>query len=222
MNTTTTDLGRAVRDATEQFLVGDAPALADELTDALLSVSALVSAFRKHLPAKGAIADDLGSIDDAFSRSVVLARKLSTAIRAHRDPGAFADVARIARDLGRHIAPAMPEGTAFTVLCPSSPAVAKMPPPELRRVLSMLVRRVFDGLVERAGDLTLEVTEVRSRPASPADVRVLIGHRGLGASSAAEAADDVRSNVNGAGGSVEPCARPKGGAAVVLLLPSAC
>lgn len=214
------DVGRAVRDATEQFLVGDASVLADELTESLLSVSAHVAALRKRLPPEGPLADHMRSVDEGFSRSVDLARKLSVAIRAHRDPGAYADVSRIARDLGRHLAPAMPEGTAFTIACPPSPTVATMPPPELRRVLSLLVRRLLDGL-ERGGDLRLEVSEIRIGQTSPADVRILIGHRGLRPSTAADAADDVRSNVNANGGSVDPCVRPGGGAAVVVVLPSA-
>jgi hypothetical protein len=219
---TSTDRGRAVHDATEQFLVGDASALADELTDALLAVSAHVSSLRKRLPAEDAFANDMKTIDEAFALSVALARRLSLAIRDHRDPGAYADVGRIARDLGRHLTDAMPEGIAFSIVCPTAPTLAAVSPSEVRRVLSLLVRRVLEGLVERRGDLTLEVTETRGGPRTPAEVRVQIGHRGLRPSVAADAAEDVRANVNANGGSVEPCARTGGGAAVVVLLPSAC
>jgi hypothetical protein len=213
--------GRAVRDATEQFLVGDASALADELTEALLAVSAHVAAFSKRVPAQGPLARDLRAIDEAFAQSVALARRLSVAIRTHRDPGAYADVARIARDLGRHLVPAMPEGVAFTIVCPTGPMLVAVPPPDVRRVLSVVVRRLLEGLADRSGELTLEVAEVRGGPTSPADVRVQIGHRHLRPGVAADAAEDVRASVNATGGSVEPCARPGGGAAVVLLLPSA-
>jgi len=215
------ETGRAVRDATEQFLVGDASALADELTEALLAVSAHVAAFSRRVPAHGPLARDLRAIDEAFAQSVAVARRLSVAIRTHRDPGAYADVARIARDLGRHLVPAMPGGLALTIVCPTGPVLVAVPPPDVRRVLSLVVRRLLEGLADRPGELTLEVGEVRSRPTPPADVRVQIGHRHLRPGVAADAAEDVRANVNAAGGSVEPCARPGGGAAVVLLLPSA-
>jgi hypothetical protein len=211
---------RAVRHATDQFLVGDAAALADELTEALLSVSANVAAFRKRLPANDVFARDIGAIDDAFSRTVVLARRLSTAVREQHDPGAFADVARIARDIARHLDPVMPEGVALTVTCASSPTLAAISPSEVRRVLSLLFRRVIEGLADRSGTLTLEVSEQRSQTTAPAEVRVQLAHRSLKLNAAAEAAEDVRASVNASGGSVEPCAQTGGGAAVVVLLPA--
>jgi hypothetical protein len=211
---------RAVHDATDQFLVGDASALADELTDALVSVSANVAALRKRVPASDDIARDLRALDEAFGRTVALARRLSTAIRQQQDPGAFADVARIARDLGRHLVPVMPEGVALTVTGASSPTLAAMAPSEVRRVLSLLFRRVIEGLAERRGELTLEVREQRGQSASPPEVRVQIAHRALKLGSAADAAEDVRASVNASGGSVEPCAQTGGGAAVVVLLPA--
>jgi hypothetical protein len=222
MNASATDLGRAVRDATEQFLVGDAALLADNLSEALIVLSARLAAFRKRLPARGVLAFEMQSVDEAFTGSVVVARKLSAAIRAHRDQGAYADVARVARDLGRHLAPALPEGTEFTIACPSTPALATMPPSDVRRVLSMIVRRLLESLGGSTGDLALEVSEVRSGSQSRAEVRVFVGHGALRPSVAADAADDVRSSVNANGGSVEPCARHGGGAAVALLLPGAC
>jgi hypothetical protein len=222
VRTSPPDSVRAVRDATDQFLVGDAAALADELTDALLSVSAHVATFRKRLPTDDVFARDVHAIDEAFARTVALARRLSVAIRDQNDPGAFADVARIARDLGRHLVPVMPEGVALNVSCAASPLLAAMSPSEVRRVLSLLLRRVVEGLVDRRGDLTLEVTAQRASASSPAEIRVQVAHKALKAGIAADAAEDVRPSVNANGGSVEPCARTGGGSAVVVVLPAAC
>ncbi|HEX3772120.1 MAG TPA: hypothetical protein VHV30_14690 [Polyangiaceae bacterium] len=200
--------------------MGDAAALADELTEALLSVSANVSTLRKRLPATDVFARDMRALDDAFGRAVALARRLTLAIREQSDPGAFADVARIARDLARHLVPVMPEGVALTVTCAPSPTLAAMAPSEVRRVLSLLFRRVIEGLAERRGDLTLEVGEQRTHTAGPTEVRVQLAHRALRLGAAADAAEDVRPSVNASGGSVEPCAQTGGGAAVLVLLPA--
>jgi hypothetical protein len=210
-----------VGDATDQFMVGDGPALADQLAEALFVLSADVARLRRATPEEHPVAGELQGIDDALSACVGLARRLNAAIRSHAEPGNYTDAARIARDLGRLLAPTMPEGTALNVVCPPTPALATMPSSELRRVLSTLVRRLVVGLRAPMGELALEVTEDRSRPVRGARIKLVIGHRALGAAEAAGAADDVRSEVNARGGSVEPCVRKGGGAAVVVSLPAA-
>jgi len=212
-----------VRDATDPFLVGEGPALADQLAEALFVVSADVARLRRTTPDHSPIADELRGIDDALSACIGLARRLSTAVRSHAEPGNYADAAGVARDLARHLASAMPEGTALNVVCTASPALVTMPSSELRRVLAVLVRRVLAGLAVPAGELTLEVVEdrARGRRHSPT-VKLFVGHGTLEPSQAAAAADDVRAHVNARAGSVEPCARRGGGAAVVVSLPSAC
>jgi hypothetical protein len=224
VTTSTSKVDRAVRDATDQFLDGDASVVVDELTEALISVSARISVFRKRLPASDALACDLRAVDDAFTHSVALARRLSIAIRAQEDPGACTDVGRIARDLGKHLSPVMPEGVPLTLVCPAAPALAAMSPSDVRRIFSLLIRRVLDDVAGRAGgDVTLEVCVFDgSEFTSPRGVRVQIWHRALRPAVAADAAEDVRPKVHANGGSVEPCARVGGGAAVVVLLPSAC
>ncbi len=210
----------AVREAIEQFLLGDAPTLADELTDALRATSAHVARFRERIPNRGPLAEDMNAVENAFAHSIALTQRLSVAIRANGDPGACAATAGIARELGRRLASAMPEGTAFTAVCPSSPALAAMPPPRMRRVLATLVRRLVDRSLDRGGDVVLEVEEVTE--ATSPSVRIVVGSGGLPPGAAADAADDVRPHVNACGGSVEPCARPGGGASVVVVLPRVC
>ncbi len=215
------ELERRVRDATDQFLVGDGPALADQLAEALFVVSADVSRLRRVAVEHSPEAAEVTSIDDALSACVSLARRLSIATRSHSDPDGYTDAARIARDLGRHLAPSMPEGATLSIVCPPTPVLARMPSSELRRTLAILVRRLVVGLLASSGELVLEVVEERPRAARHPTVKVLVGHRGLGHAQAASAADAVRSDVNARGGSVEPRPRAGGGTAVVVSLPSA-
>jgi hypothetical protein len=219
------DLQTVVRDVTEQFLVGDAPALAAELTDVLIVVSARVGRLRRTLepdPAAGgdgqALGGDLQAIEEAFARSVDLARRLSQAIRAHRAPGAYASASNIARELGRQLASSMPEPMRLGLRCPPGPVLAMIPPSELRRILAVLVRGVVDGVGDGGGELSLEVSEAKAS----AEARIVVGHPRLRPAAAADAADQARELVHAWGGSVDPCARTRGGAAVVLSLPGAC
>jgi hypothetical protein len=214
--------GRALEEATEHFLVGDAPSLAEELTNALLSVSAHVARFRRRLPNKGALAEDMRAVDSAFGESVALARKLSVAVREHREPGAYADAASLARELARHVAPAMQEGSAFVFACPSFPILVAMPATDLRRILATLIRTFLEGLGENRGELSLDVSEVHDGAGARSSIHIVLAHATLQPGVAADAADLVRASVNAAGGAVEPCARPGGGAAVVVSLLPAC
>jgi hypothetical protein len=219
------DSRRLLREATERFLVGDAPALAAELTDALLLVSARVASLRRRAPKRGRIADEVRSVDEAFARSVALARQLSVAIRAHRDPGAYVAAGDIVRELGRQLAASLPEGTALTVRCSSDPALATISPSELRRVLATLIRRTVDSMDERENELVIEVSEVMEARATEAlepAIRIVVRHDALLAAAAADAADQVRDMVSARGGSVEPCATTGKGAAVVVSLRAAC
>ena len=219
------NLQSVVREATEQFLVGDAPALAGELTDALIGVSARVGRLRRSFEALPPVAGDgealrgeLRVIEEAFGSSVELARRLSQAIRAHRAPGAYASAANIARELGRQLASSMPEPMRLALVCPAGPVLARIPASELRRILVVLVRRVVDGVGDGGGELALEVTEAKASR----EARLVVGHPKLSPTAAADAADQARELVHAWGGSVDPCARTRGGAAVVVLLPGAC
>lgn len=216
------ETGRRLRDATEQFLVGDGPALADQLAEALFVLSGDIGRLRRTIPTAGPVADEMQGIDDALTACVGLARRLSSAIRSHVEPGSYTDAARIARDLGRRLAPTMPEGTTLNVVCSQAPALATMSSSELRRVLAVLVRRLAVGLRSPSGELALEVVEDRAPPPKRPTVKLLLGHRALTTADAADAAADVRQDVNARGGSVEPCERKGGGATVVVSLPSAC
>ena len=216
------DLQTVVREATEQFLVGDAPALAGELTEALIVVSARVGRLRRSFEAQTAAdGEGLGevrAIEEAFGRSVDLARRLSQAIRIHRAPGAYASVASIARELGRQLASSMPEPMRLALRCPTGPVLAMIPPSELRRILVVLLRRVVEGVGDGGGELSLEVSEAKASE----EARIVVGHPRLRPAAAADAADQARELVHAWGGSVDPCARTVGGAAVVVLLPGAC
>jgi hypothetical protein len=220
------DLQAVVREATEHFLVGDAPALAGELTDALIVVSARVGRLRRDLnadpPAPGSseyvLGSELHAIEEAFARSIDLARRLSQAIRAHRAPGAYASAANIARELGRQLASSMPEPMRLGLECPSGPVLAMIPPSELRRILVVLVRRVVEGVGDGGGELSIDVSEAKAS----GEARIVIGHPRLRPAAAADAADQARELVHAWGGSVDPGARTRGGAAVVVLLPGAC
>jgi hypothetical protein len=234
MMATGSELDDVVREATEQFLIGEAPELAGELTNALIAVSARVAHLRRKVGAKtpaarseASLDSELGAIEEAFGQSVDLARRLSQAIRSHRAAGSYAAVASIARELGRQLGSAMPGPMRLVLRCPQGPVIATIPPSELRSVMVILVRRVIEAVSEGAsggareagGELSLEVSEPR---ASAPEARIVVAHAGLRPAAAADAADQVRELVHAWGGSVEPCARTNGGASIVVLLPSAC
>jgi hypothetical protein len=233
MMSTGGDRPSVVRDATEQFLVGDAQALAGELTDALIVVAARVGVLRRTVEAAGRegkrkdgragasdpLAGELHAIDEAFGRSVDLARRLSQAIQAHRSPGTYTAVSSLARELGRQLAPALPEKMTLGLRCPPGPVLAVIPSAELRQILVVLVRRVVEGVGESGGELQLEVTASK---APDREARIVVGHEKLRPAAAADAADQARELVHAWGGSVDACARAGGGAAVVVLLPGVC
>ena len=81
-----------------------------------------------------------------------------------------------------------------------------------------MVRRVVEGVGDGGGELSLEVTEAKTS----GEARIVVGHPKLRAAAAADAADQARERVHAWGGSIDPCARTGGGAAVVVLLPGAC
>lgn len=212
----------ALREATEHFLVGDAPALVDELTDALLSASDRVGRLRKIVAGDHPMAEQIHEMDRAFGQSVSLARSLSTAIRSHRDPGAYTDATAIVRELARQLAASLPRGPGLTVRHPSNAVIVAMPPSELRRILATLVRCTVEDLGVGGRGLWLEVRDLADKRSPASGVHIIVGHASLGAGRAADAADQVRHMVNARGGSVEPCAAPGGGTAVVVSVPGAC
>jgi hypothetical protein len=216
-----TDLRAAVYKATEEFLVGDGPALVDELTDALLGISARVAQLRRTVAPEDAGAAELRAIDEAFAQSVTLARSLSVAIRAYQDPGGYVGVAAMVRDLGRQVSTSLPGGVAFTVRIASNPAIAAVPSSELRRILAKLIRRTSHGVSSRV-EWVLEVVDGCATDAPERAVRIILGHDALSAAAAADAADQVRSAVNARGGWVQPCATVGRGATVVVSLPTPC
>jgi hypothetical protein len=213
------DAATLLLEATEHFLVGDGPVLAEQLAEGLFMVSAEIGRLRK--AGAGGEADDMRAVDQAISACVRLARRLSEATRAQAEPGSYADAARIARDLARYLSPAMPEGTRLNVVCPPWPALVRMPANELRQVFATLARRLAGDVKHTPGELALEVVDDKLRSLRRPMVKVFLGHGALTREQAGAAVADVRLEVNACGGSVEPCARRGGGAAVVLSLPSA-
>jgi hypothetical protein len=216
-----TDLRAAVYKATEEFLVGDGPALVDELTDALLGISARVAHVCRTVALEDPGAAELRAVDDAFAHSVTLARRLSVAIRAYQDPGGYVGVAAMVRDLGRQVSTSLPSGVAFSVRIGSNPAIAAMPSSELRRVLAKLIRRTSHDVSNRV-EWVLEVVDGRTTDTRERAIRIVLGHDALSAAAAADAADQVRSAVSARGGWVQPCATIGRGATVVVSLPTPC
>ena len=219
--TDATDLRGAVHKATEQFLAGDAPALIDELTDALLVVSSRVAGLRSAVAPEDPVAAELRAVDEAFAQSVALTRKLSIAIKALQDPSGYVGVAAMVRDLGRQLSTSLPNGVALTVRIGSNPAIAAMPSSELRRVLAKLIRRTCSCMSDRS-EWVLEVVDGGATDTHQRAIRIVLGHDALSAAAAADAADQVRDAVDASGGWVQPCATLGQGATVVVSLPTPC
>jgi hypothetical protein len=218
------DVSRVLREAGDQLLVGDAPSLVDELTAALLVVSARVARIRQHVGPKDSVSPvstEMRSFDEAFSRAVSLARKLSAAIRAHRDSGSYVAATIVARELGRQLTTLLPDQEVCSMRLSADPAIVTMPAGELRRVLVTLVRVMVEG-AENGGALVLEIEVERATPSRAAVVRVILGHPTLRAAAAERAADDVREMVNARGGSVEVHSTSGSAAAVIVSLPGVC
>jgi len=215
------DVSRVLREASEQFLVGDAPLLIDELTAALLVVSARAARVRQHVGVKEPVLAEMRSLDEAFARAVGLARKLSAAIRAHRDSGSYVAAATVVRELGRQLASSLPDREVCSMRLSPDPAIVTMPAPELRRVLVALLR-VAGESVGHGGPLSLEVEAERATETRDSVVRIVVGHRALRQAAAVQAADEVRQIVNARGGSVEARTTAGGAAAVVVSLPGVC
>ena len=116
---------------TEQFLVGDAPALAGELTDALIVVSARVGAAPPRLrgpPARSRRPRRPSTATFEPSRRRSAAASISPAGSRRRfeptaRPGAYASAANIARELGRQLGSSMPEPMRLALRCPPGPVL---------------------------------------------------------------------------------------------------
>jgi hypothetical protein len=215
------EVGRGLREASEQFLVGDAPVLVDELTAALLVVSARSARVRQHIGVKEPLLAEMRSLDEAFARAVGLARKLSAAIRAHRDSGSYVAAATVVRELGRQLTTSLPDREVCSVRVSPDPAIVTMPAAELRRVLVALLR-IAGETVGSGGQLLLEVDAERATENRDSVVHIVIGHHGLKQAIAAQAADEVREIVNARGGSVDTRMTAGGAASVVVSLPGVC
>lgn len=215
------EVGRGLREAGEQFLVGDAPLLIDELTAALLVVSARAARVRQHVGVKEPVLAEMRSLDEAFSRAVALARKLSAAIRAHRDSGSYVAAATVVRELGRQLTTSLPDRDVCSLRLSPDPAIVTMPAAELRRVLVALLRIAGES-VGNAGPLLLEVDAERATEDRNSVVHIVLGHRGLKQGIADQAAEEVREIVNARGGSVETRMTSGGAASVVVSLPGVC
>src|SRR5580658_5404483 len=188
------EVGRVLRETSEQFLVGDAPVLVDELTAALLVVSARAARVRQHIGVKEPVLAEMRSLDEAFSRAVSLARKLSAAIRAHRDSGSYVAAATVVRELGRQLTTSLPDREVCSMRLSPDPAIVSMPAAELRRVLVALLRIAGESV--GSGQLLLEVDSERATEKSDSIVRIVIGHHALKQAIAAQAAEQVREVVN--------------------------
>jgi hypothetical protein len=215
------EVGRVLREAGEQFLVGDAPSLVDELTAALLVVSARAARVRQHIGVKEPVLGEMRSLDEAFARAVNLARKLSAAIRAHRDSGSYVAAATVARELGRQLATSLPNREVCSVRLSPDPAIVTMSPAELRRVLVSLLRVAAED-ADNESPLSLDVDAERATDKGDSVVRIVVGHRGLRRASAARAAEEVRQVVNARGGSVEARTADGGATTIVVSLPGVC
>jgi hypothetical protein len=215
------EVGRVLRETSEQFLVGDAPVLVDELTAALLVVSARAARVRQHVGVKEPVLAEMRSLDEAFSRAVSLARKLSAAIRAHRDSGSYVAAATVVRELGRQLTTSLPDREVCSMRLSPDPAIVTMPAAELRRVL-VAVLRIAGESVAQGRPLLLEVDAERATETHDSVVRIVVGHEGLKQAAAVQAADEVRQIVNARGGSVETRTTAGGAAAVVVSLPGVC
>jgi hypothetical protein len=202
-------------------MLGDAPVLAGELAAALVALSADLAALRRRIPPPNPIAVDVGAVDDALSRSIVLARRLLAAIRSHAGPAASGDAVSVATELAKHLAPALSPRLVLTVVCRCPSALTALPAPSLRRLLATLVLRVLERLTVHSGELALEVSELRTGT-GPETVEVALGHRGLTALAAAEAADHVRHDLQASGGLVQARARLGGGTTIIASLPAGC
>jgi hypothetical protein len=218
---TESDVSRVLREAGEQFLVGDAPLLIDELTAALLVVSARAARVRQHVGVKEPVLGEMRSLDEAFSRAVSLARKLSAAIRAHRDSGSYVAAATVVRELGNLLSTSLPNREVCSMRLSADRAIVPMPAAELRRVLVTVLRIAGDS-VGLGGPLLLQVETEHATETQPSVVRIALGHEALNQATATRAANEVRPVVNARGGSVEARTTGGGAAAIVVSLPGAC
>ena len=206
-------------EATERFLVSDAPGLVDKLTEVLLATSARMASLRRRLPASEA--EEAQAVEEAFGQGVRIARSIAESVRNHGEPGAYAAAANIVRELGRLMSEAVPNGMRLVVRCPPGPAIVTMQPSELRRVLVAILLALAHA--EGTRKLVVEVQHVPATDALGPRVWIVFGCDSRPVVALAEAADRVRPLVQARGGTIEPAvARGVTGAGVVVQVPAAC
>jgi len=206
-------------EATERFLVSDAPGLVDKLTEVLLATSARMASLRRRLPAREA--EEARAVEEAFGQGVAIARNIAESVRSHGEPGAYASAASIVRELGRLLSDAVPNGIRLVVRCPPGPAIVTMQPSELRRVLVAILLALAHA--EGARKLVVEVEHVPAANELGPRVWILLACDSRPVGAVAEATDRMRPLVQARGGTIEPAvARGVNGTAVAVQVPAAC
>jgi hypothetical protein len=187
----------------------------DELSGALLHVSAIVARMRR---AAATPSSDLHALDDAATRSIALTRTVSERLQARRARGEYNSASQVVREVVTQIEPVLPPGIDVAVDCGAGPALVAVERSSLRRLLFQLVEAAVDGM-PCGGKLTFEVTQhpavTSGRTVTQIEVRC-----SAEMDPSEPALDVARGMVGALGGSAQVRFPLTGGTAILVRMPS--
>jgi hypothetical protein len=141
MSAATADVDRlrAFHELVTQIVGGGAHALAHDLTNLLLEISARLGRARRSVDAGSTVARELVALDDAFGRAVALTRGMGERLSVRHRACDLASVNHVVCELAAMVGPAMPAGLSFAVTYPRESCIVATSPCDLRRALAAVV-----------------------------------------------------------------------------------
>jgi len=144
----------------------------NELAETLVLASALISQLKRAAEA-AALRVDFGAIDEAFARSIALARTVRERI-LKRGRAEYASLTSVAREVVGRVQENLPAGLAITGRFTAGAAIVSADPAQLRRVVLAMLETALHAIAGK-GSVEVEVVDTapleRARRALCFDVR---------------------------------------------------
>jgi signal transduction histidine kinase len=213
----------ALREAVQSLLAPEVTGPLDELSDALLQASSLLSRLRRRLRTEDANQGDLGSLDESFSRSIVLTRLLRERCQAPRARCEYTSLCHAAREVVGRLQEALPDRVSLSLRCSPGPAIVATDRENLRRLVLALLESALDAL-EGEGELELDVSEQTKPGGARGGPDILVELRSSGV--VEEHDERIRTSaypvVGALHGTIVFQKPSRGGTVIAIRLPCAC
>jgi hypothetical protein len=212
----------ALREVVESLRAPEVTGPLDELSDALVHASGLISRLRRRIDAEDANQGDFGSLDESFSRSIELTRLVRERCYTPRARCEFASLTHTAREVVGRLQEALPYGVSLSLRCSPGPAIVATDRETLRRLLLGLFESALDAVAGR-GELELDLYEgSRTSDVDPPEVLLVLRSSGVMDESDEPIRTSASPIIGSLGGTMVLDERSEGGTVIAVRLPCAC